>query len=104
MSLLLSQLTPVADTGPVGTGVNCLVYEFDEGFIENDSSFWFLILPDDVFPDTGPIGTGVYCIETETYNEDGSIDESFIFFISEDFIPPVVSVVFLRPSRIYYAT
>lgn len=63
-----------------------------------------ITLEDAVVTDTGPIGTGVNCLEFANYDEIFSIDENAIFFISEDFIPPIVSVVFLRPSRIYYAT
>ncbi len=99
MSLLLSQLTPVVDTGPIGTGVNCLEYEVYVDFFESDENSWFFILEDG---ETGPIGTGISCIEFETYQEDGTVDESSVFFISEEV--PIISAVFLRPIRVYYAT
>lgn len=46
MSLLLSQLTPAVDTGPIGFGINCLEYGVynEDGTI--DESFVFFISED----------------------------------------------------------
>jgi hypothetical protein len=43
MALLLSQLTPAVDTGPIGFGINCLAYEVDDdGNFVDESSVFFI--------------------------------------------------------------